>query len=293
MIQQQDEQLRAELERLQARYDFLLAAVDNLPNPIFMKDERARFFFFNKAYAEFFNMKRSEYIGKTVLDLDYLPHEDRERYQSEDLKAIQQLDVISYDATFTAPDGEDHPTYYWSRGFEDVKNNKHGLVGEIVDLYKERKTNVYNRSVLWDKENELIESAESGTSNSHLVLFDLDNFGIVNEKHGHLKGDEMLAQFAGLLRMECRSTDLPIRYGGDEFILVLNKTDINEAEEIAERIRKRCEQSLLTPSGEAITVSAGVTAIGESDNIDSISARLQEYLAHSKEQGRNKVITMK
>ena len=85
MIQQQDEQLRAELERLQARYDFLLAAVDNLPNPIFMKDEDARFFFFNKAYSEFFNMKRSEYIGKSVLDLDYLPPEDRERYQSEDL----------------------------------------------------------------------------------------------------------------------------------------------------------------------------------------------------------------
>ena len=50
---------------MQARYDFLLAAVDNLPNPIFMKDEDARFFFFNKAYSEFFNMKRSEYIGKT------------------------------------------------------------------------------------------------------------------------------------------------------------------------------------------------------------------------------------
>ena len=102
----------------------------------------------------------------------------------------------------------------------------------------------------------------------------------------------MLAQFAGLLRMECRSTDLPVRYGGDEFILVLNNTDINEAEEIAERIRKRCEQSLLTPNGEAITVSAGVCAIGDSDNIDNVSARLQEYLAHSKEQGRNKVIIM-
>lgn len=289
MIQQQDEQLRAELERLQARYDFLLAAVDNLPNPIFMKDEDARFFFFNKAYSEFFNMKRSEYIGKSVLDLDYLPPEDRERYQSEDLKAIQQLDVISYDATFTAPDGDDHPTYYWSRGFEDTISGKHGLVGEIVDLYKERKIDVYNRSVLWDKETELVES---GKAHSHLVLFDLDNFSTVNEKFGHMKGDEILVQFAGFLRMESRPTDLPVRYGGDEFILVLNDADVKEAEAIAEKIRQRCEKDLLMPDGNAVTVTAGICAISESDNIDSIAGRLQEHIAESKKQGRNKVIIM-
>ncbi|MBP3895392.1 MAG: GGDEF domain-containing protein [Mogibacterium sp.] len=289
MIQQQDEQLRAELERLQARYDFLLAAVDNLPNPIFMKDEDARFFFFNKAYSEFFNMKRIEYIGKSVLDLDYLPPEDRERYQNEDLKAIQQLDVISYDATFTAPDGEDHPTYYWSRGFEDTISGKHGLVGEIVDLYKERKADVYNRSVLWDKDTELVES---GSANTHLVFFDLDNFSTVNEKFGHMKGDEMLAQFAGFLRSESRPTDLPVRYGGDEFILVLNGADVREANDIAEKVRKRCEKDLLMPDGTAVTVTAGICAISESDNIDSVSNRIQEHIAESKKQGRNRVIIM-
>lgn len=292
MIREQDEQLRAELERLQARYDFLLAAVDNLPNPIFMKDEDARFFFFNKAYSEFFNMKRSEYIGKTVLDLDYLPHEDRERFQSEDLKAIRQLDVISYDASFTAPDGEEHPTYYWSRGFEDLVNNKHGLVGEIVDLYKERKSGIYNRSILQQKDNELVGSILESSADSYIILFDLDHFSKVNEKHGHMKGDEMLAQFAALLRSECRPTDLPVRYGGDEFIVILNDTDLNEAKDIADKIRVRCEKELLQPDGEAITVSASIGAFDNSGDLDNVTAGLQEFLQKSKPEGRNRIVVM-
>ena len=291
MINQQDEQLRRELERLQARYDFLLAAVDNLPNPIFMKDENARFFFFNKAYSEFFNMKRSEYIGKTVLDLDYLPHEDRERFQNEDLKAIRQLDVISYDAEFTAPDGEDHPTYYWSRGFEDKTNNCHGLVGEIVDLYKERKSDIFNRSILMDKDKEIVESDSASSDGSFVVFFDLDNFSRVNDNFGHLKGDEMLAQFAGILRTECRPTDLPIRFGGDEFLLVLNNTKKDEALDVAERIRSRCEKEMLLPDGKSVTVSAGVTSITESDNVDSTASKLHEHVTQAKENSRNAVTT--
>ena len=316
--EQKIKELEKKVEELQARFDFLLSAVDHLPNPIFMKDSEARFFFFNKAYSNFFGMKRKDYIGKTVLDLDYLPIEDRERFQSEDLYRIANSDVISYDTSFVAADGIEHPSFYWSRGFRDKISGRSGLVGEIVDISKERMlkdsldesmdalkeanerlrvmaqtdhaSGLYNRSVLWEKGKALTEFNADPASCSCMIMLDLDNFKHINDKYGHLRGDEALAQFARILRSECRGADLPIRYGGDEFLLILSNIDLENAKKVAERIRKRCKSELTLPDGTPITVSVGVIAVNESEDFEKNLSRLDSYLYKAKSQGRDCVV---
>ena len=313
------ERLQEELSDCKRRLEFLLAAINRLPNPIFMKDKEAKFFFFNKAYSEFFDMKRSEYIGKTVLDLDYLPMDEREQFQKEDLRLIEESDTVSYDAVFTTSDGVEHPSFYWSCGFFDESTNSQGLVGEIVDISKERllqqslddsldelKTvndklkvmaetdpgsGLYNRTIMWDKGVELLERSGVDESSSCLLMFDLDNFKGINDAFGHLEGDEILTKFAEILKSECRPNDLPIRYGGDEFLLMLQNIGFENAKKVAERIRCRAENELELPDGSSETVSVGVIELDDSVDFEKNLSLLDDYLYKAKALGRNNVVS--
>ena len=317
--EQEMQQLRDELRELRERHDFLLSAVDNLPNPIFMKDEDARFFFFNKAYSDFFDMKREDYLGITVLDLDYLPMEERQRFQREDLRGIAEKRVISYDASFSTSDGVERPSFYWSSGFHDEVSGRKGLVGEIVDISKERAlqksldkslgelkranealktlaetdhaSGLYNRSVLWDKGKELIEKASNYDAQACMIMIDLDFFKQVNDEFGHLQGDDLLLRFAKLLKSECRTTDIPIRYGGDEFLLILNNIGLDDSMLIAERIRTRVEKELILPDGNNITASIGVIEIDQNQDFEKNLSRLDHLLYQAKEAGRNRIVS--
>lgn len=83
-------ELEAQLEALKADHSFLEAALDHLPNLIFVKNADAQFLYFNQAYAHSFGMDREHYLGKTVLELDYLPEQDRIRYNDEDKERIRK-----------------------------------------------------------------------------------------------------------------------------------------------------------------------------------------------------------
>ena len=135
-----DEDLWRELQDTQARLSFLRAALNRLPNPIFLKDGEARFLFFNDRYAKAFGMRRADYIGKTVLDLEYLPKDDRERFQKEDEELIRKESELSYESDFLFSDETSHRALYWSTGVHDKKTDRRGLIGEIVDISRHKKS---------------------------------------------------------------------------------------------------------------------------------------------------------
>jgi len=92
-----------------------------------------------------------------------------------------------------------------------------------------------------------------------LIIVEIDQFKRFNDRHGHLHGDEVLRRVAATLRGSCRAADLPARFGGDEFVVVLPQTGKGEATRVAERIRGDMEEfSLLR--GFGLTVSVGVAA---------------------------------
>ena len=312
-------ELTAEIKDLQSRLDFLMSAVDNLPNPIFMKDEDAKFFFFNKAYSKFFNMKRRDYIGKTVLDLDYLDPKERKKFQKEDLALIEKSEILEYDTVFPDEKGNERTSFYWSSGFQDSSSGRKGLVGEIVDISRERNlqqsldksleelksvndrlrimaetdsgSGLYNRSVLWTKGKDLIKQSIKMGHNVCMAMLDLDNFKQINDNFGHLMGDEIIESFARILRSESRKTDLAVRYGGDEFVLVLFGADLEKSKTVAERIRKRCEDELLLPDTSSATASVGVTEVNKSEDLEANLKKLDDLLYEAKEKGRNKVVS--
>jgi diguanylate cyclase (GGDEF)-like protein len=118
-----------------------------------------------------------------------------------------------------------------------------------------------------------------------LVLFDLDDFKQVNDRHGHLVGDEVLRAVGRVVRRRCRGTDLPARYGGEEIAIALPRTDVSGAARLAETILR--EIAALDLDGLRVTASAGVA--GGHDCPTELIRAADAMLYEAKRAGKNRV----
>lgn len=121
-----------------------------------------------------------------------------------------------------------------------------------------------------------------------LLMMDLDHFKEFNDRHGHLAGDRILTGISALLRDSIRSTDVAARFGGDEFCVVLPRRDLEEAVQIAERLRDLVERTF---DSEGITASFGVASslVRRNEKPDTLLSNADSALYVSKRNGGNRV----
>lgn len=120
-----------------------------------------------------------------------------------------------------------------------------------------------------------------------LMMMDLDHFKAINDTHGHLVGDRVLIDFVKQASQQLRRPDRLGRFGGEEFVLLLPDTPLEEASLVAERIRERIEKFCVDP---ACTVSMGVTTSSlRNEDVDQLIARADAALYRAKKAGRNRV----
>jgi diguanylate cyclase (GGDEF)-like protein len=122
-----------------------------------------------------------------------------------------------------------------------------------------------------------------------VVMLDVDKFKSVNDRFGHGVGDQVLRQVAAALRSSVRADDVPARWGGEEFLVILANTDIGGARICAERIRARVECERFGVAGQ-VTVSAGVAQFEPGESLDALLARADARLYEAKAGGRNRVV---
>jgi len=128
---------------------------------------------------------------------------------------------------------------------------------------------------------------------SAILMIDSDNLKPVNDSHGHEAGNRLLKQLAKAIRAELRDTDVPARYGGDEFIVFLSETPLKGALVVAERIREAVAAAPLEIDGKkvACTVSIGVAGYPEDGlTIDAVASRADRAMYQAKQAGRNRVV---
>jgi diguanylate cyclase (GGDEF)-like protein len=123
-----------------------------------------------------------------------------------------------------------------------------------------------------------------------IIMADLDHFKNVNDTYGHEEGDRVLRAFADVLRAECRKEDLPGRFGGEEFIILLPHTVPSRGATVAERIRTRFANETSARCRAACTASFGVAAVTAQDTAESAIARADKALYAAKETGRNRTV---
>lgn len=122
----------------------------------------------------------------------------------------------------------------------------------------------------------------------YLAVLDLDKFKRINDTYGHLIGDEVLLTFANILRSSLREADRAFRYGGEEFIVVVNDVNDEQAERVLERVRRNVEKHDFPQVGR-VTVSIGYTLIDRQDLPPRIIEEADKALYYAKENGRNQV----
>src|SRR5438132_9558486 len=124
-----------------------------------------------------------------------------------------------------------------------------------------------------------------------VVLGDLDHFKLVNDRFGHQAGDEVLRQFAELVREHLRDVDVPGRIGGEEFAILLPETEATGAVAVAERVRRSLQSLRPTPEkGGTVTASFGVAQLVSGETGDELLRRADVALYRAKSAGRNTVM---
>ena len=123
-----------------------------------------------------------------------------------------------------------------------------------------------------------------------VAFFDLDAFKSINDRFGHACGDDALCAFALALRAHTRAGDIPCRTGGEEFCVVLPRTDLEQATALARRINAAIRDAHLGPSRD-MTVSVGVaTTAASDDGLDQLMLTADAALLQAKRSGRDRVV---
>ncbi len=122
-----------------------------------------------------------------------------------------------------------------------------------------------------------------------LVLFDVDHFKRVNDTHGHLAGDAVLREVSRYMTAFLRRGDTAVRWGGEEFLIILADVPLQGARAFAERVRKAIEQ-LKVGDIDRITISAGVTELDSGEEPEAALSRADTNLYEAKATGRNRVV---
>jgi len=151
-------------------------------------------------------------------------------------------------------------------------------------------TGIYNRHGINEILNQKLEEFKRDKNSLSVIFFDIDFFKRVNDTYGHDMGDYVLENIAELVSLEIRASDIFARWGGEEFILFLPKTDIVEAVNVAEKLRGIIQEHAFSDI-DSITCSFGVTHLEEGDTKVLFLKRVDELLYYAKETGRNKVVS--
>jgi diguanylate cyclase (GGDEF)-like protein len=155
-------------------------------------------------------------------------------------------------------------------------------------------TRIYNKRYFQDRIRTEVAFTSRHRTKLSLILFDLDHFKQINDTHGHLAGDKILAGLAAHVQRLLRAEDVFARWGGEEFAVLCRDTDLAKAELIAERIRASIEKLRFVFNGEAvhITISLGVAMVPDPriTDEDGFIAATDTALYEAKRGGRNRVV---
>ncbi len=149
-------------------------------------------------------------------------------------------------------------------------------------------TNIYNRSKFNDMIDEHSNLYKRYNTPLSFAIFDIDFFKKVNDNYGHIIGDKTLITFAKTIDDATRDTDIFARWGGEEFVLLMPETSIEDAKVAVEHLRELIEKTSFKEV-ENITCSIGLSQFKDDDTIDDILMRSDEALYEAKKSGRNKV----
>ncbi|PMP68413.1 GGDEF domain-containing protein [Desulfurella multipotens] len=177
------------------------------------------------------------------------------------------------------------------KAMRNIEQERQSLEKIKVKVYRDGLTGLYLREYLQIKLKENLYFMQRYGRIFSLQMIDVDDFKDINDKFGHQIGDNVLCQIGNLIKKNIRTSDIPIRYGGDEFVVLMPETDINSAKKVAEKFVQKMSKVVFRKKDEEfkVTFSIGLTSVRKDDTFESIMERVDAALYSSKRSGKNSI----
>ncbi|SCZ49637.1 diguanylate cyclase [Thiohalomonas denitrificans] len=283
----------------------LLRAIDNAAESMMVTDSRGRIEYVNPAFTALTGYRKEEVLGHTprLLKSGSTPT----AIYASLWQTITAGEVWRGEFTICRKDGTDLESALTVSPIFDEHRGIEGFVATHRDITREKTlaarmerlantdglTGLFNRRHLMARMEQELARARRYSRPLCLMLVDLDHFKQINDRFGHLSGDEVLTGSAQVIREVSRASDLVSRYGGEEFAVVLPETAIEKAQPMAERLRRRlAARRYYLPDRRVVSVtcSVGVAQLGAEGGTDSLIAAADAALYRAKGAGRDRVV---
>ena len=255
----------------------------------------------NKAVFDFFGLDSFESFKKKYNCISHTFEEHESFFHLGKIDSseywIDAVTLLAESERIVAIKNQTYELNYFQLEIKAIANSVHVLTLKDITatLLKERVltnkayhdalTGLYNRQYFYEY---IVVKALNKSSMIGIIIIDIDDFKFINDIHGHSIGDEVLKIFAKTLQNSLRSSDILIRWGGEEFVVVSEIKSDDEVMIIAEHLRTAVSLMKLGEIGN-ITASFGVTNLKENENIDIAIGRADKALYIAKEHGKNRV----
>lgn len=283
--------------------------INTAPLGICITNPQGRFELVNPAYCEFYGYREEELLGQhftivvpqayraTMSDLHdlFVEGEDTTELRQEwevRCKNGEVRTIIAEAARIEGDDGEPRKVTF----IVDITQRKQleerlKQANERLDhiAHHDELTGLLNRRAgLQCLEQELRRSSRYGNPLS-VAMFDLDNFKAINDTHGHSVGDKILEEVTATVNQTLRETDVQIRLGGEEFLVIMPEVNAEHAKLAMERVRRVVGQTPFTQQALTVTLSAGVASY-----VEASTTRLLDHadkaMYQAKQSGRDRVV---
>lgn len=240
-------------------------------------------------FCEFFGYKKSELVGKTssILKTGNLPELVYEKPWTGEIENITSSGESRWvHARITPIINDDGELTEINTVYQDITNKK-----LLEELYiTDTLTQIYNRTYFDELMTSIALHQRKDDTNFVILIADIDNFKVINDTYGHQVGDEALKDVAKTLKDTLRDGDVVARWGGEEFVIMLKNSGLQEAQSIAEKLRAKIEKTKVQNTIN-ITTSIGLTKYYVGEDTKLTFKRADNALYKAKKTGRNRVVT--
>ncbi len=286
--------------RSQQRSRILAGALDATAEPVMLTDAAANIVFINNAFAEVTGYSVDALIGKTPAifksghhDESFYRHLHQTLEEGQDFHAIfvnkrQDGDLYYAEQSISPIFDEKGKITHFVSVSKDVTDRVKAEQALLKSATQDKLTGLHNRN----HGEELLRAAYLNALEEkaplNLIMCDIDFFKKINDNYGHPVGDEVLREVADIVRKSVRGSDAVIRWGGEEFMILLHHCNQTAAAELAGRIRTRVESHQQATVGQ-VTISLGLATLQQHETLEQLIVRCDEALYKAKRDGRNRL----
>jgi diguanylate cyclase (GGDEF)-like protein len=283
--------------------------LDSLPDPVFILSESGRYVALFGGTDKRFYHDGSHLVGQYLHNV--LPPEATQAFLTQIRQCLEQQCLITFEYGLA---GTDVDGLEYERG-PDGQIWFDGRISPLSSTFESERavlwvaryitaryileeklrhssdtdplTGIYNRRRFVTELRERFHEFKRYSTQAALILFDIDFFKKINDTYGHQCGDEVLCNLCEMCKSQLRDADILARFGGEEFIVLLPATELEQALNLAERLRIKIAECTLGP---ALSISLGVSCLEAQDSSeDAVISRADEAMYRAKNNGRNRV----